>query len=122
MLRVAKVRLLSCLDTQTDNNETKYTVLQYMDRTSVLVGVVEERVLVYLRWNIAQEQDHSAIARERMNNRLESNVSEPSGVKLLRTVCTVLLMVMGNYGILLSNKSLPWPYHCFYVNRLCRDE
>lgn len=68
------------------------------------------------------EEDHSAVAVEALNNRKELNVDEWFRLDPFNVVRGVAHVVSGNCGTPSLIKTLQWPYHRVYINTVYRND
>lgn len=93
-----------------------------MEFTTAKVELLEKLASVCLRWSTKHEEDHSAAAWEDQNNRTKLNVGGWFQVEPLNANSGVLHVLQGSFGIPPLSRPLRWPYHCFYIDRLYRDD
>lgn len=119
---VARVLLLFRLKSHKDSGGIKDVFVQYMDCTSALDETDEELSCVCLRWSGTEEEDHSIVTREELNDKTELNASAWYKVERFNAVCSILHVVPDNYGLPQLSRSLLWAYHPFYINRPYRED
>lgn len=122
MLCVARVLLLLRLNSQTVSGVTKYVFPQYRERTQVLDDVDDELGCVCLRWSTTNEQDHSAVINEELNNKMDLTVTVWFVEEPFTAISGVAHVGPGSCWIPLVRGRLTWPYPCFYINLFFSDD
>lgn len=64
---------------------------------------------MFLRWSATDDDTHSTIGEQRMNNSTGQNVFEGLGVDPFSAVRGVVHLVRGNFGIPPLSRVLLWP-------------
>lgn len=74
------------------------------------------------RWSTTDEEDHSAVGWDELNNRMGLNVDEYLAVEPFSAISGALHVVRGNYETSPLSRPLTWLFHGFYVNRFYRND
>lgn len=75
---------------------------------------------MFLRRITTDQDDHSAVAGEKLNKKKELNLGKWLEVQPFRAIHGVVHVMRGTYGITSLIKALPWPYYHFCIKTLYR--